>query len=90
MCRPNLLVAHINIRSLPPKFADLRSMILEEKYDVFGVTETWFSAKISNQSLKIDGYNLVRRYRLSRGGGVALYVSDKLRYKVETTDIGAA
>jgi hypothetical protein len=53
-----------------------------ENADVFpailAVTETWLSPEITESLIHIDGFNLFRNDRGSRGGGVALYVSQHM------------
>ena len=52
--------------------------ILEHKYDIVGISETWANDNISDSELNIPGYSLYRKDRnnkfKSNGGGVALYI----------------
>ena len=53
------------------------------KFYVVGITETW----LQDQPLgvNIDGYNFVYKNRCVRsGGGVGLYLSDNLDYRIRT------
>src|SRR2546425_11880170 len=56
--------------------------VLEEKFDIVGITETWLYPEISDSEMSIDGYFLLRNDRNDaekhRGGGVALYVHNDL------------
>lgn len=56
--------------------------VLEEKFDVIGITETWLNAGILDSEMSIEGYTLHRNDRnieeKHRGGGVALYVHNDL------------
>lgn len=60
-------------------------LVLNEKYSVIGLSETWLDNKIDNNNLCIHGYNLVRNDREIRAGGVAFYVSNIIQFK--TLDI---
>ena len=52
------------------------------KPHVICITESWLDTHISDQELSIDGYNIIRRDRNRHGGGVALYISTNLSYKI--------
>lgn len=81
-----LKVAHINIRSLVPKFFDLSNYVLESDFDIFTISETWLNSDISNDALKIDRYNLVRKDRKGRGGGVCMFIKNIFKYNVIKTN----
>jgi len=73
---PKLRCFYTNAQSLGNKQGELEILTQENKYDVIGITETWWDDAYSwNTELK--GYNLFKRNRLNkRGGGVALYVRE--------------
>ena len=75
-------VAHLNIRSIPANFSAFLSFIdsLDHCFTVIGLSETWLNP--SNVSTYgISGYNHVYQTRCtSRGGGVSLFVSEKIVY----------
>ena len=78
-------LGHINARSLvkDDKFDEISSFILDKKFDLFAISETWFDCKISNESYYISGYcPIVRKDRRNmRGGVVALYETQSLAVK---------
>lgn len=78
-----LKFGHLNVRSLVAHFDELSRVVVDGKYDVFGVSETWLSEQIPNAAITIPGYNVVRRDRQTRGGGVALYLAQGLKYICE-------
>nr|CAI5838393.1 unnamed protein product [Callosobruchus analis] len=47
-----------------------------------GIVETWLTTDVDNSNITIDGYTIVRADRETRGGGVALYLKNNLRYDV--------
>ena len=61
---------------------DLYMHILEHKYDIVGLSETWANDNISDSELNSPGYSLYRKDRnnkfKSKGGGVALYINENL------------
>ena len=61
---------------------ELYMHILEHKYDIVGLSETWANDNISDSELNIPGYSLYRKDRnnkfKSKGGGVALYINENL------------
>lgn len=72
---PNLIISHLNIRSLYNKFEDFKTYVLSHNFDIFLLSETWLSACIHNFMIDIPGYSLFRLDRVTgKGGGVAIYV----------------
>jgi len=77
---------HLNIQSLPAKFDKLKLLLseLQEQHihiDFVLLCETFLTDNISQQ-FNIPGYNLVCKNRHTKRGGVALYVNNKLNYKI--------
>ena len=50
------------------------------KFSVLAVSETWAN-EINSDYLVIPGYNRVLKNRAERGGGVVIFVDDKLAFK---------
>lgn len=82
-------VAHLNCRSISPsansfKLDELRSILSGNLFDVFAISETWLNREILNQAVGIAGYKFCRNDRPypSRGGGVGIYISNKIKFKV--------
>nr|CAH7769489.1 unnamed protein product [Callosobruchus chinensis] len=82
MSTKRMRFAHLNIRSLPAKVSLLRELILEEQYDIFGLTETWLSSNIGSDLLDITGYTFIRRDRDGRGGGTGMYIKNNIRFSI--------
>ena len=75
-------VAHLNIRSIPANFSAFLSYMdnLEHCFTVIGLSETWLNPT-NVSAYAISGYNHVHRTRSTRkGGGVSLFVSEKIIY----------
>nr|CAI5864114.1 unnamed protein product [Callosobruchus analis] len=67
-------LAHLNVRSLTGKVHRLREVILDQRYDIVGISETWLSPAISTDILNIDGYTFIRKDRSQRGVGIGGYL----------------
>ncbi|KNC28047.1 hypothetical protein FF38_06830 [Lucilia cuprina] len=70
---------------------EIRSILCNSILDAFAVTETWLKPYVSTRSVNILGFKFVRNDRLnSRGGGVGIYVSSKLKYRFvfQTSELG--
>lgn len=86
--RHNFNIGHINIQSFnlggtSCKLDELISVLGNGLFDVIGITETWLKKDISSGTVSFPGYVLCRHDRPDRrGGGVAFYVSNKIKYKV--------
>ena len=74
-----------NCRSLHPKIDELRAnckfLYQYREACCLALTETWLDDKISDSSIEIPGFTLVRSDRTSksgktRGGGVAVYIKE--------------
>lgn len=63
------------------KFDDFEAWIHDINPDIVGVTESWATPSISDSELALQGYDLFRQDRpvTREGGGVLLYVKDRLR-----------
>ncbi len=79
----NIKLIHCNARSLKSKFDKFLTLLtsLSCQFDILGISETWLSDNIMSD-FNIPGYNIVFNNRQnSRGGGVAMYIADKINYK---------
>ena len=76
-----LSVFHINIRSLRNKISYLSDIASE--YDIICVSETHLDENVNTSDLIIDGYypNHIRKDRNAHGGGLLIYVSERLLVK---------
>lgn len=65
------------------KTVEIRNLICGSRWEVVDFSETWWSSQVSSHSVKIPEYSLCCSNRSTRkGGGVALYISNKLRSSV--------
>ena len=49
---------------------------------VLSLNETWLDSSISDSEIQLPGYSLERRDKTHQNGGVLIYVSSNLDYKV--------
>ena len=62
-------MGHLHANSLLSKIEELRTLAINTNISVLGITETKLDNTVSNEELKIDGYNLLRSDRNKNGGG---------------------
>jgi hypothetical protein len=76
--------AHINPGSAVPHIDELNAIFDGTDLQVVAVSESWFKARHTNRQIGLSGFRVVRADRGGgrRGGGVALYLKEDLRYKV--------
>ena len=66
---------HINARSMFYKLPELEYIANKTKAAILSITETWLDSSFTNNSIKIEGYNILRRDReIHAGGYVCIYV----------------
>ena len=75
----NLKIAHLNVCSLRDKIDIVKAEL--NNFDVICISETWLR-KDDVGNVVIPGYHTpVRKDRMTRGGGVAIYVKECLFHK---------
>lgn len=84
-CNDKIIFSHFNIRSLCSQFGSFSEFIAAEEYDVIGLSETWLNNSIDNDGISIPNYKIIRKDRNGRGGGVAFYISNSLKFQVLDT-----
>ena len=58
--RRGLHFIHINARSMFHKISEIRLLALKIKPAIISISETWLKEYITNQSVNIDSYNIMR------------------------------
>ena len=80
----NFSILTSNVRSIPKNFKDLSIFLdsLKHDFSIIGITESWLKPSNVNDYTP-DNYNHEYEIReTSLGGGVSLFISDKLKYIV--------
>jgi hypothetical protein len=67
--RIGLHCLHINVRSLPPKIDEIRTIDSTTNAAIIGVTESWLDDTIFDSEIEIPNYHLERKDRNREGGG---------------------
>ena len=81
----NFSVVHYNVQSILNKIDILESEL--HSFNIFCFTETLLDGRTSDQKIEINGFNLLRRYRLGDNhGGVCVY-ADKNSYVKRRNDL---
>jgi hypothetical protein len=79
---------YTNTLSLRNKLTELIDRIRFRKPKIICLTETWLNDTISDQEVAIPGYSIVRNDRhLTKGGGVAAYVEDSVKYSTIASEV---
>ena len=68
-----------NCHSLTDKIAAFIRVIMMYKVEIALLSETWLT---SNLNVIIPGFDIIRKDRDSRGGGVAILISNKYKYTI--------
>ena len=71
-----------NVRSCLNKLHELSMFLHLEKPDLFCLVETWLHNDIPDAMICSSGYNIIRKDRSSRGGGVMILLSDCISYRL--------
>ena len=80
----NLTIAHLNARSLKCRdhFVLVKETIVDNKFDVFTISESWLDNSVNDLEIEVPDYNLYRIDRQNKkGGGICAYISRN--YKTE-------
>ncbi|KAJ8981734.1 hypothetical protein NQ317_008995 [Molorchus minor] len=60
-------------------------------YDIVGISETWLKPTMPDHGVSIPGHKIVRQDRGGRGGGVAFFLKNSIKFTViEVNDDGSA
>lgn len=70
----------MNARSVVNKVQPLENLLLLHEPDIVAITETWLSSDILDHEFTPPSYSVIRKDRLSRGGGVALLIRRSISY----------
>ena len=69
---------HLNAQSCVNKLDEIRLLVLESNPDFLGISETWLHDGIDSSEINIPNYELLRKDRDDRHGGVAIYFHSRL------------
>ena len=72
----------LNIVSLPKKIEEIKLSMQNRSIDIISFSETRLSADISDNMVKIPGYDIIRKDRNRLGGGVCIYARSTINYQI--------
>lgn len=72
-------IMHLNINSLFSKFIHIKKVLDTVLFDLIALNETKIDQFISNKDIDHDCYDLIRRDRNRRGGGILVYYKKSCR-----------
>nr|CAI5849020.1 unnamed protein product [Callosobruchus analis] len=75
-------VAHLNVRSLLPKFTSFKDQFAENKFNCIALSETWLNSSTDSSEVTLNGYKLFRSDRDGRGGGVACFLKKDIKCSI--------
>ena len=78
-------IGHLNVNSSLSKTEELRTLAFKTDISALGITETKLDNTVSNEELKIDGYNLLRSDRNKNGGRVACYIKNNIAHNHQSS-----
>lgn len=79
--KDELMLVHINTRSIGKKFTDLFQFVEDFSYNVVAVSERWLVPNMPSKPYLIPNVNLFKNDRNENGGGVMLYIKVKFQPK---------
>ena len=87
-------MCHLNIHYLYPKLDEIKILLNNQSnIDILCLCETFLHAEFSDDELKINGFNSIRKDRPSNGGGLIIYLKSHLTYirrgDLETNELEA-
>ena len=53
-------------------------LLLVAQFDIFCINETWLNESVLYSELEVIGYSALSKHRTRHGGGILIYVNDKL------------
>ena len=78
---------HLNISTLLPNFEELKHFVHKYNMDIVSLNESRLDSSISDSTINIPNYNLLRNDRNRSGGGVATYIKQHLYPSKVDTDL---
>ena len=78
-------LASLNVNKLSTHIDEIRILLADKCLDVLAIQETKLDASNNNSDFYICGYELIRRDRLSDGGGgICFYIKSTINFSVRT------
>lgn len=72
----------IHVKSLPMKLDLVKIWVKSTHTDVVVLSETWLNKCMTDKDIVIRGYNVFHCDRPRKGGGVSIYIKNKLHVPI--------
>lgn len=80
--RRGFKIAALNVNSLSAHIDEIRILLAENPLDILAINETKLNESNQDNEVYVPGYEIVRRDRLSDGGGGVCFYIDSHEYKL--------
>ena len=67
-------MAYLNVRSMLFVGDEVKNLFITENINILAMTETWLDDSIGDSEICPSGYDIFRRDRNRKGGGVAILI----------------
>lgn len=74
-------MALLNIVSLPKHFDEIKLSLSNQLIDLMAFNETRLDPTITDDYIKVNGYDVIRKDRSRTGGGVCIYLRSTINYR---------
>ena len=73
-------MANLNINSLLKHIDELRVIMADTSLHILAINETKIDNLVSDNEIRISGYNIIRKDRNRKGGGVLMYLHESITF----------
>ena len=87
--KTHISICHLNTQLMTPTFDEFQFIVNESKFDIITLSETWLkNDKHLLEYVNLPGYKSSNKNRdEKRGGGVGVYIKDRITYKIRNDKI---
>ena len=72
----------LNINGLLSHIDHLRIFMNNQPFDILAINETKLNSIVTDEQIRLTGYNVIRNDRDEFGGGVCIFVRSSINYKI--------
>lgn len=73
----------LNIQSLMSNVEEVRWMLKKFNLGIFCLTETWLDSSITYDEIRVNRYNINRKDRNRKGGGICVFIREDIHFNVK-------
>ena len=93
ICKNELLIIHLNARSIMNKIEDIQILCQNIKPDILCITETWLNDSVPSNAITPIGYKQIRCdrsdefkeiYGVKKGGGIIVFYKEEIEIERKT------